>query len=284
MRIILATVALSVLLCFQVEQLYGPNFFTSMRWPIEQSAMWFIYSILLCLYIVIQSIWSLQKSKHLDVTDKSNEPTKKTHDNSNTTASNKPLSLELKQADETLRALKIKLKESQDKHDALKVECSFLKEETAKFKRLAEGRSRDSIVDAEIVNLLAILQEKGRFIDFVMDDITPYNDAQVGVVARVVHQGCKDVIKEYFDINPIHKSNEGERIVLEEGFAKRAYRLMGNISNKPPYAGVVIHRGWEASTVRLPRLIQNDDRDNSENNSSQESLPHKIIAPAQVEA
>jgi hypothetical protein len=34
--------------------------------------------------------------------------------------------------------------------------------------------------DAEIVSFLAMLQEKGRLVDFLMDDINPYNDAQVG--------------------------------------------------------------------------------------------------------
>src|SRR5215471_5835123 len=32
---------------------------------------------------------------------------------------------------------------------------------------------------AEIVSFLAMLQEKGRLVDFLMDNINPYNDAQV---------------------------------------------------------------------------------------------------------
>ena len=34
--------------------------------------------------------------------------------------------------------------------------------------------------EAEVVSFLSLLQEKGRFVDFLMDDITPYADAQVG--------------------------------------------------------------------------------------------------------
>src|SRR5215467_5275993 len=33
--------------------------------------------------------------------------------------------------------------------------------------------------DAEIASFLAMLQEKGRLVDFLMDNINPYNDAQV---------------------------------------------------------------------------------------------------------
>src|SRR5206468_89714 len=45
--------------------------------------------------------------------------------------------------------------------------------------------------EAEVVALFALLQEKGRFVDFLMDDVTAYDDAQVGAAARVVHQGCR---------------------------------------------------------------------------------------------
>src|SRR5271165_2926678 len=47
--------------------------------------------------------------------------------------------------------------------------------------------------NAEVVNFLAILQEKGRLVDFLMDDIKGYNDAQVGAAARVLHEGCRTV-------------------------------------------------------------------------------------------
>ena len=46
-----------------------------------------------------------------------------------------------------------------------------------------------SQAEAEIVSFLATFQERGRLIDFLMDDITTYDDAQVGAAARVVHQG-----------------------------------------------------------------------------------------------
>ena len=48
--------------------------------------------------------------------------------------------------------------------------------------------------DAEVVHFLSMLQEKGRLVDFLMDDINAYSDAQVGAAARVVHAGCKGVL------------------------------------------------------------------------------------------
>ena len=51
--------------------------------------------------------------------------------------------------------------------------------------------------NAEVVNFLAILQEQGRLVDFLMDDIKGYSDAQVGAAARVLHEGCRAVLLEH---------------------------------------------------------------------------------------
>ena len=55
------------------------------------------------------------------------------------------------------------------------------------------SRPANKQAEAEIVSFLATLQERGRLVDFLMDDVTTYNDAQVGAAARVVHEGCKAV-------------------------------------------------------------------------------------------
>jgi Domain of unknown function (DUF2760) len=62
-----------------------------------------------------------------------------------------------------------------------------------------------NLAEAEIISFLAIFQERGRLIDFLMDDITTYDDAQVGAAARVVHQGCKAALEEHFSIRPIRE-------------------------------------------------------------------------------
>ena len=49
--------------------------------------------------------------------------------------------------------------------------------------------------EAEVVAFVGLLQEKGRFVDFLMDDVALYNDAQVGAAASVVHYGCRDVLQ-----------------------------------------------------------------------------------------
>ena len=51
--------------------------------------------------------------------------------------------------------------------------------------------------NAEVVDFRAILQEQGRLVDFLMDDIKGYSDAQVGAAARVLHEGCRAVLLEH---------------------------------------------------------------------------------------
>ncbi|MFZ1413047.1 MAG: DUF2760 domain-containing protein [Defluviicoccus sp.] len=125
--------------------------------------------------------------------------------------------------------------------------------------------------EAEIVSFLALLQEKGRLVDFVMDDITAYPDAQVGAAARVVHAGCKAVLAEHFRIAPVRSENEGWKISVPAGYPADAYRLVGKISGAPPFSGTLVHRGWKTEQVKLPRVIA----------VSGDRLP--AIAPAEVE-
>jgi uncharacterized protein DUF2760 len=125
--------------------------------------------------------------------------------------------------------------------------------------------------DAEVVSFLAALQEKGRLIDFLMDDLTAYSDAQVGAAARVVHEGCKTILKEHFSIRPVREEKEGSAVTIAAGYAADEYRLVGRISGDAPFSGKLVHRGWKTERVKLPRVIK----------SGGDRLP--TIAPAEVE-
>jgi uncharacterized protein DUF2760 len=125
--------------------------------------------------------------------------------------------------------------------------------------------------DAEIVSFLAMFQEQGRLVDFLMDNINPYNDAQVGVAARVVHAGCKRVLQEHFSIHPLRTEDEGSTVQVPAGYAADEYRLVGKIAGLAPFSGVLVHRGWKTDMVKLPQLLP----------SAPGQLP--TIAPAEVE-
>lgn len=124
--------------------------------------------------------------------------------------------------------------------------------------------------DAEVVNFLALMQEKGRFIDFLMEDISRASDAEVGVVGRVLHEGCKAVLTQHFGISPVRTEGEGAKVTVPAGYAPDQYRLVGRIAGEAPFAGTLVHQGWKADWVKLPRLARAADR-----------LP--ALAPAEVE-
>jgi len=73
--------------------------------------------------------------------------------------------------------------------------------------------------EAEIVSFLATLQAKGRLVDFLMDDVNAYDDAQVGAAARAVHAGCKAVLQEHFRIHPVRLESEGSTVHVAAGYA-----------------------------------------------------------------
>ena len=74
--------------------------------------------------------------------------------------------------------------------------------------------------DAEIVSFLAMLQARGRLVDFLMDDINTYDDAQVGAAARVVHAGCKAALLEHFRISPVRAESEGATVQVAAGYCR----------------------------------------------------------------
>ena len=119
------------------------------------------------------------------------------------------------------------------------------------------------------LQLLALLQREARLIDFTQENLGSHADADIGAAARVVHEGCAKVMREYFTIEAVRQEAEGSRIVLQEGFDSAQERLTGNVVGSAPFTGTLSHRGWRASSVRLPKLSGQHDA--------------SILAPAEVE-
>lgn len=127
---------------------------------------------------------------------------------------------------------------------------------------------KEATPDAAL-QLLSLLQKEARFIDFIKEDITAYNDADIGVAARVVHEGCNKAINEHFKLSVVHEGQEGSKITLPKGFDASAVRLTGNIVGEAPFSGTLVHRGWQVTDIRLPKLTAGHNA--------------KMIAPAEVE-
>lgn len=127
---------------------------------------------------------------------------------------------------------------------------------------------KESTPDAAL-QLLGLLQKEARFIDFIKEDVAAYSDADIGVAARVVHEGCNRAINEYFTLKTVRSDNEGSKVTLAKGFDAAEVRLTGNIVGQAPFTGTLIHKGWKVTDIRLPKLTKGHNA--------------KIVAAAEVE-
>ncbi len=119
------------------------------------------------------------------------------------------------------------------------------------------------------VQILSLLQRKGRLIDFLQEDIQAYDDAQIGAAVRNVHSGCREVLDEHVTLAPVMTDIENSKVTIDAGFDAHAIRLTGTVSGEPPFNGVLRHRGWRVEHIDLPQQMQ-----------EREDL---IVAPAEVE-
>jgi hypothetical protein len=117
--------------------------------------------------------------------------------------------------------------------------------------------------------LLGTLQREGRLLDFLQQNVASFSDEEVGAAARVVHDGCRKTIQQYYELEAATTEQEGARVSLAAGFDPQRWRLTGNISGQPPFRGTLRHHGWVVRQVRTPTVSK--------------ALDERVIAPAEVE-
>ena len=113
--------------------------------------------------------------------------------------------------------------------------------------------------EASALQLLSILQRKGRLIDFLQEDLGQYDDAQIGAAVRTVHEGCKQALREHVQLEPIYAEAEGSTVTVSPGFDAHAVRLVGHVSGEPPFRGALLHRGWRVARIDLPERLYGKD-------------------------
>lgn len=117
--------------------------------------------------------------------------------------------------------------------------------------------------------LLSLLQREGRLVDFLEQEITSFDDAEIGAAVRVVHEGCRKVLRAHASVSPIREEEEESRVEVVDGLETGATKLTGNVSGDPPYRGVLRHRGWRIADLTLPTPVAGHDV--------------SVVAPAEVE-
>lgn len=119
------------------------------------------------------------------------------------------------------------------------------------------------------LHLMTVLQREGRLMDFFAEDLSTYEDNQIGAAVRSIQDNCKTALKKHLNPKAVMEQNEGDEIVVPADFDTSAIKLTGNVSGEPPFRGVLRHKGWRASKLELPTLSPAKDS--------------HIIAPAEIE-
>ncbi|QDT16096.1 DUF2760 domain-containing protein [Alienimonas californiensis] len=116
--------------------------------------------------------------------------------------------------------------------------------------------------------LLATLQREARLIDFLKEDLSAYDDAQVGAAVRDVHRDAAAALDRLFALGPAVNAEEGSRVdpaSLPAGRVKTTGHVGGG-------AGTLVHPGWAATKVNLPARTGPPDE-----------AAARVLAPAEVE-
>jgi hypothetical protein len=101
------------------------------------------------------------------------------------------------------------------------------------------------------LRFLALLQREGRLLDFLLEDVADYPDAQVGAAVRDIHRQCQASLKEHLVLAPVFTQMEGATVDVPAGFDPSAVRLVGNVTGQPPFRGTLRHHGWRVVELKL---------------------------------
>lgn len=138
------------------------------------------------------------------------------------------------------------------------------KAQTAAPKPIPQAKPSDGALQ-----MLSILQRDSRLIDFLMEDIAPYEDEQVGAAVRSLHDQCRDALSRYVHLTPVIDGVEGTYTKLDSS-DPNTVKLLGNVPASGKAAGGILrHKGWRADRVDLPPVA-----------ASQNTT---ILAPAEIE-
>jgi hypothetical protein len=139
---------------------------------------------------------------------------------------------------------------------------------------LADQLHADTGVQApsrsDALTLLATLQREARLVDFLMEDLAHYDDAQIGAAVRDVQHNCAAALERMFALRPLRSQEEGSPVEILAGYNSLQVKLTGNVTGQLPLRGILVHHGWQAMQCELPAW------------SGQEESA-RVITPAEVE-
>jgi len=118
------------------------------------------------------------------------------------------------------------------------------------------------------LQILGMLQRDSRILDFLMEDITSYEDDQIGAAVRSMQTSARDALVRYVSLAPVIDGVEGT-FTKPPSNDPAVVKYLGNVPAAGANGGTLRHRGWRATSVSLPPLNPKQDT--------------AVISPAEIE-
>jgi hypothetical protein len=111
----------------------------------------------------------------------------------------------------------------------------------------------------EPIRLLGMLQRESRLLDFLMENLSAYDDQQIGASVRDIQAKAQALVRKHLTLEPVLPQEEGSPVTVPAGFDPAAIRLVGNVTGKPPFHGTLQHAGWRVKSADLPKPEGQDE-------------------------
>ena len=119
------------------------------------------------------------------------------------------------------------------------------------------------------LQMLGILQRDARLLDFLMEDLKPYSDDQVGAAFRQVNEQGRATLERYVTVRPVIDAVDNTRVTVPSR-DPNTVKLIGNVpADGNAREGILRHKGWRVERVELPKPASGQDV--------------KVLAPAEIE-
>lgn len=132
-----------------------------------------------------------------------------------------------------------------------------------------KNRLLESSSDPSHLRMLSLLQQSSRLIDFLKEDLSSIDDAQIGAAVRKIHTDSGKCLEELVTIRPVMDEKEGAKVNVPQGYDPSKIKVVGKVKGEPPFTGTLVHKGWKAHKRSLPKKVGEQTTD--------------IIWPAEVE-
>ncbi|SRR5579884_2296254 len=109
------------------------------------------------------------------------------------------------------------------------------------------------------LRLLRLLQRDGRFLDFVLEDVSGADDFQIAAAVKEMQPRWRATLREHLELEPVRTETEGTTVEVPPGFDPSAVQVTGNVTGQPPFRGTLKHPGWRVKEMKIPTPPEGQD-------------------------